>query len=375
MTFADRLGALMRQRGTGPVAVARRVPCDPGYVSRLARGRQDASPRIARRLDEILGAEGELVALADTARGTPPGGREMTLSTLGTIPDAGSIRENSAMLVRLESRLGGDDVLPAAVRAFTAAQDAVTGEERRPGTPVRELRAAAGEAGEVAAWIAFDKDDLPLSYRLAAEALPLAKAAGDTDMVLFLRSHQAMLDLEAARPGRALDIADAALRSGRLAPRVRAVFQVRRARALAMAGDQPRSAAALLEARRIVLDGPSARDPWWGWWLDGSELAWQQGMTALDSGEPGAAVPALERAVELRAPARVRARFEDAALLLGAYARAGAWSEAVPLAARVADAGRGITSGRTRNLLIRTARYMAGEGPPAAADAARLIVP
>jgi hypothetical protein len=328
---------------------------------------------MARRLDEVLGAEGELVALADSSRGTPPGGREMTLSALGDLPDAGEVRENSQMLVRLESRLGGDDMLAAAVRAFTAARDAATGGRHRDAL-LRELRAAAGEAGEVAAWIAFDKGDLAESYRLAADALPLSREAGDTDMVMFLRCHAAMLDLEAGHPARALDTADAVLACGRLAPRVRAAFQVRRGRALVMLGDRARGAAALAEARRIVMDGPSSRDPWWTWWADPAEMAWQQGTAALDAGDPAAAVPALERAVELRAPARVRARFEDGALLLGAYARAGAWSEAVPLARRVAEAGRGVSSGRTRNLLYRTARYMAEEGPADAADAARLLV-
>jgi hypothetical protein len=327
---------------------------------------------VARRLDEVLGAGGELAALADEARGMPPGGRDMTPGDPGTVPGAGEVRENSQMLVRLESRLGGNDVLPAAVRAFTAAREAVAARQLARG-PRRELQAAAGEAGEVAAWIAFDGDDLPGSYRLAAAALPLSREAGDTDMVLFLRCHTAMLDLEARHPSRALDTADAALASGRLAPRVSAVFQIRRGRALVMLGDRSRGAAALAGARRVVMDGPSSRDPWWTWWADPAEMAWQQGTAALDAGDPAAAVPALERAVELRAPARVRARFEDGALLLGAYARAGAWSEAVPLARRVAEAGRGVASGRTRNLLYRTARYMAEEGPADAADAARLL--
>lgn len=373
MTFADRLRALMHEQGTGPVAVARRVPCDPGYVSRLARGRQAASPRMARRLDEVLGADGELVALAGEARGMPPGGRDMALSDPGTVPGAGEVRENSQMLVRLESRLGGDSVLPAAVAAFSVAREAAGG-HRLAGAPLRELQAAAGEAGEVAAWIAFDGDDLPGSYRLAAAALPLSREAGDDGMVLFLRSHTAMLDLEARHPARALRTADAALASGHHAPRVRAVFQIRRGRSLVMLGDQARGTAALAEARGIIMDGPSSRDPWWTWWADPAEMAWQHGMAALDAGDPAAAVPALERAAELRAPARARARLEDAALLLGAYARAGAWSEAVPLARQVAEAGRGVTSGRIRGLLRRTARYMAEEGPADAADAARLLL-
>lgn len=370
MPFAGRLRALMQDRDLGPVAVARRIPCDPGYVSRLANGRQAPSARIARRLDEVLGAAGELVALAGESRGMPASGPQRALSALGTHPDAEMVRETSQMLIRLSGRLGGDDVLPAAVAAFTSARDAAA--EHR-GAALREFQAAAGEAGEIAAWIAYDKDDFPASHRLASDAAALSREAGDTGMVLFLASHRAMLDIEAASPARALDISDAALMSGRLAPRARAVFQVRRGRALTLLGDQARGKAALAEAHRIVMDGPSARDPWWTWWLDVAEMSWQHGMAAVDAGDPAAGVPALERALSMRPPARVRARFEDGALLLGAYARAGAWSEAVPLAARVAEAGRGVRSRRTRNLLARTARIMAERGPAEAAGAARLL--
>ena len=63
-SFPARLAALMADRGLGVRAVARRVPCDPGLISRLANGRQRCSPGMARRLDEVLGAGGELVTLA-----------------------------------------------------------------------------------------------------------------------------------------------------------------------------------------------------------------------------------------------------------------------------------------------------------------------
>jgi len=63
-SFARRLGALMAERDLGVRAVGRRVPCDPGLISRLRRGLAQPSPKIARRLDEVLGARGELVALA-----------------------------------------------------------------------------------------------------------------------------------------------------------------------------------------------------------------------------------------------------------------------------------------------------------------------
>ncbi len=64
MGLAERLRALMDERGFSGKALARKVPCDAAYVSRLINGKQRPSRNIARRLDEILGASGALAALA-----------------------------------------------------------------------------------------------------------------------------------------------------------------------------------------------------------------------------------------------------------------------------------------------------------------------
>ena len=66
--FAGRLDAAMVARNIGVRALARRVHCDPGLISRLRSGKQQPSPNIARLLDEELGAAG---ALAAAERSTP----------------------------------------------------------------------------------------------------------------------------------------------------------------------------------------------------------------------------------------------------------------------------------------------------------------
>jgi len=66
--FAGKLAAVMANRDIGVRALARRVPCDPALVSRLARGGQHPSARVAQRLDEVLGAGGDLVKAAAADR-------------------------------------------------------------------------------------------------------------------------------------------------------------------------------------------------------------------------------------------------------------------------------------------------------------------
>ena len=62
--FGAELGRLMAARRLGVREVARQVPCNPGYVSSLRSGNKRPSPRIAERLDNILGGHGQLAALA-----------------------------------------------------------------------------------------------------------------------------------------------------------------------------------------------------------------------------------------------------------------------------------------------------------------------
>jgi transcriptional regulator with XRE-family HTH domain len=72
MEFAARLRALMDSRALGVRALARQLPCDPGLISRLANGKQRPSQEIAQRLDDVLEADGELVALASASALAPP---------------------------------------------------------------------------------------------------------------------------------------------------------------------------------------------------------------------------------------------------------------------------------------------------------------
>jgi hypothetical protein len=63
-SFAARLAVLMAGRGLGVRALARLVPCNHALISRYLNGRQLPSPGVAARLDALLGAGGELAALA-----------------------------------------------------------------------------------------------------------------------------------------------------------------------------------------------------------------------------------------------------------------------------------------------------------------------
>ncbi len=69
--FGERVLALAEARGLSLRELARRVPCDASHLSKVVHGRKPASLRVAARLDDVLDAGGELVALAETPEAAP----------------------------------------------------------------------------------------------------------------------------------------------------------------------------------------------------------------------------------------------------------------------------------------------------------------
>jgi hypothetical protein len=130
------------------------------------------------------------------------------------------------------------------------------------------------------------------------------------------------------RPREALHLAESVLQSpDRLTPRVRALFLVRKARALAQAGDD-QALRLFASAQSQYLDGVRESDPQWAWWIDDRELAWHEGMMQLDLGRPAAAVQYFERANASGPISSRRAKYFGLASLLDAQTRIDAWRDA-----------------------------------------------
>src|SRR5260370_14643128 len=70
MEFAERLQALMAERGISERELARQAHCDRSYIHLLKQGKRRAGRRMAQLLDDALGAGGALAALA--AHAEPP---------------------------------------------------------------------------------------------------------------------------------------------------------------------------------------------------------------------------------------------------------------------------------------------------------------
>ncbi|WP_157430974.1 hypothetical protein [Actinomadura macra] len=280
-----------------------------------------------------------------------------------------SLRETNQDLVRLDALWGGHEVFPLALRVFRTVHQKLGSGAYVP--PVeRDLLAAAGETGEIAAWLAYDADKQPESRQLAHEALMLSQHAGDRDMELFLLSHLAMQSLYLRRPADAMRIVTASL-GDEVPPRVAALFEVRRGRALAQLGDGDSASDAFDLAESTIAESITSRDPRWTWWVDGTELTRHRATAHTQLGQWDRAVPLRERVVE-GCQGRYLYGKLDLAQLLEALVHVHDWQRAEDVITDVSSIVESLGPGRSANLLRRVFDQISGESgaPSTVMDAA-----
>lgn len=372
-TFGEELRRLMAERGVSLRGLARLVHYDPGHLSRVVNGRTPPSVGLARAVDAALDAGGTLVRLVPTpARPSP--GMEVLLegAERGRPLDAehvATIRATAGHLVALDGLHGGRDLWPLAVRAFRAAYARLG--SCAPGV-ARDAHAAVAELAELAGWLLFDAEQHADARSMNHEALALARAAGDRSMELLITQNMSMHAAYLGRDRESLLLARSVLESGTLTSRVRALFKVREARALAQSGDRAGAFDALAEARSLYLDGVGPADPPWTWWVDDRELAIHQGVVHAQFAEWEQAAEHFHQAVARAPDSYPWARYIAGGRLLEALVRLRAWADAEPVAVDVLALAGEVSSARADRLLLRVAELAGQAGsavPSTLADA------
>jgi hypothetical protein len=268
-------------------------------------------------------------------------------------------------LVALDGVHGSGNVAPIALRSFNRAQLILREGHYEPASE-RDLEAVTAEIGELSGWLLFDAERHEESRRVNTQALSLARIAGDVSMEWFVLSNQALASVHTGRNREALRIARGMVGGQDLPRRVRALFDVRAARALAALGDSsaPR---AFDRARSAFAEGTTTRDPTWSWWFDEREFAGHEGMIHAALGDYSRALPKLATAVEL---SQGREHFRWAlyihrANLLRALLRVSSWADAERIARDIVPMVGMIASARTEGLLRHTVtRLEAGPQMP-----------
>jgi transcriptional regulator with XRE-family HTH domain len=261
--FAEGLRAAMAARGFGVRALARRVHCDPGLISRLASGKQDPSPKIAALLGEALGVPA--LATARTAPAPPVAVDEATeaidIARRATASDIGE-----PTVERLEQ--AADDMALAYPRtppgellrrtrghldyaAGLLGSRMTLGEHRR-------LLVTMGWLSLVAATCLIDLRRFPAASAHLHTAAQLARETGQPEIAAWCLETKAWQEITAGNYQRAADLSQAAQR---VAPRggsayIQASGQEARAFARLGAPRETRDALARTEALAAPLTQP-----------------------------------------------------------------------------------------------------------------------
>jgi len=330
MAFGDKLRALMAERQVSLRELAKLVPCDPGHLSKVSRGRKRPSARLAERLDALLDARGELIALtsqpsgrrtgddpADQALWTPERVVEdITRTTLADLSvtrrDAGKrvgLLVGAALTEQLEPWITQAG-LPASPRRSTVGLEEVERIEawtrllrrwdsrfrlgiRRKAvigqlnevadllsTPqgpevTRRLFVVLAELAKVAASMSFDAGLHPVAQRYYQLSLRASHAAGDRLFGANILGALARQMLDLNRPDDALDLVRLALDGvrGDAPGRVRAMLRTREGWAYAQMGRVQAFHRTVMIAEEDFGDDGGRPVPYWVAKFDRAELA------------------------------------------------------------------------------------------------------
>ncbi|MBV9857657.1 MAG: helix-turn-helix transcriptional regulator [Streptosporangiaceae bacterium] len=346
----------MEARGLGVREVARRVPCNPGHISNLRSGKARPSPELAADLDEVLGADGTLAALAPAQR------RHRVL-----VPDFAGADDEIAAL-EFARRAEASDVGNSVVEQLELAVDDLA--TAYPGTPPADLlgrvRTHLGYAGHLldaratlaqhrrllvtGGWLSLlaatclidlHKDHVAVVHlRTAAQ---LARETGHAEIAAWCLETQAWQVLTTGDYRRAVDIAQAAQH---VAPREGSAFiqaTAQEGRAWARLGAAAETRAALARVEKMVSPLPMPDRPEHHYRYDPPKAQMYVATTLSWLGDPAAEPLARQVLAAIEAPGE-RPRPRRAALarldLSLALTAANKYDEAAGVALEAIRSGR-----------------------------------
>jgi transcriptional regulator with XRE-family HTH domain len=297
-TFGSELRRLMTERGVSTRQLADLVPCNHGYVSKLAQGAKHPSPEMAARMDDVLDAGGALIEVSRTTQATELGVRRLQTLTQAQAEELlGHLQDQWHALVKTDNLLGPRYALTAVISHLEVI-DVILRSVRQPARS-RALSLGARYA-ESAAWLHEDSGDLDGSRYWTRRCMEWAVEADDSLMVawsLNRRSCQAAAGKDAAQ---VIGLATAARRNAAMlpGPMLAAIFQ-QEAQGHALDGNTAACEQALGLARQNVASGdPGDASGGHGSFCTDAYLDMQAGRCWLMLGQPAKALAPLSAAVD-----------------------------------------------------------------------------
>jgi len=253
--FPEVAERLRKERGYSLRALARAVPCDPSYLSKVLNGRKAPSAKLASRLDDLLQSGGEL-----TDARAPSTAQERDLGGFVAPELIGYFRDQLSGHYEADMYLGPSHLV-SVVQVQAELVMKLAGDARDK--TVRQGLLDVGTAyAAMLGWLHQDAGDLTASARWRDVTLDMAHRAGDPDLVSYALSNKAMLASDGKNGRTVLDFAAAARAAGpALTPKTRVIALQHAAQGHAMLGDRDASSRLIDEAAVLI---PSVDDehPW-----------------------------------------------------------------------------------------------------------------
>jgi transcriptional regulator with XRE-family HTH domain len=254
--FPEVVKRWMDERGMSVRALASAVHNDPSYISRVLRGLKPAAPDIARRIDNALGAGGEIIAVA--ARPAPrPEPEEHVAPELALY-----FASQLAGHYQADRFLGPGRLIPTAKDQYALLCEVAASSSG----PLRaDLWGIAAGYSACLGWLYQDAGDLTESGRWHDVMIERAHRTADDQLVAFALHCKAMLLGDMGDGRGVLDLTGAALRNrSRLMPKVQVLLLQQQAHGLALTGGGAASSLALLDEAARLLDRVDDDRPWGG---------------------------------------------------------------------------------------------------------------
>ncbi len=252
--FPEVAARWMGERGMSVRGLASAVLNDPSYVSRVLRGLKPAGPDIARRIDDALGAGGEIVAAA--ARPDPrPEPEEHVAPELALY-----FASQLAGHYQADRYLGPGRLIPTAKGQYALLSD-VAGSASGP---LRgELWGISAGYAALLGWLYQDAGNLSESGRWHDSMIERAHRTADDQLVAFSLMCKAMLLGDTGDGRGVLDLTGAALQNrARLLPKVQVLLLQQQAHGLALAGRDVAASLALLDEAAALVGQVDDDRPW-----------------------------------------------------------------------------------------------------------------
>lgn len=328
-TFGTMLRQLREDAGLSQPVLAKLVPISQASLSRYETGIQAVDPNIAARLDSLLHADGELLALLPTGDPADSVIGHSQAALLGetaaflydSTPDlAATIQEHTHQFRRLDDFIGGRELYPPARRILDAADRAC--KQDTAALP------ALSELGQIGGWIASDAGQRTTATR---HYLTAAKAAHQGGRLDLAASSLSSLAYQMANSENMTERAEAVLMASSVATHAQgighALLLERLAWAHARIGDAD-SAERVLDQVDEVFAASSEPAPTWAYWLDRDEIIVMRGRCMVELNRPTDAIDLLSAALDHYDVHRTRERGLYTTYLAEALVKAGDETEA-----------------------------------------------